>query len=307
MVDWWSKCTYAMRQLGVQGLLIAAATRLLSWLPLMAGRRCAAWLGWLLHRAGTAMATVTRINLSRCFPELSPGALEELTRASLEHTGCLLFEAGPLAHWPSGRLARLVVSETGRDELAARLGAGGVLMLVPHFGNWEFICFALGPFKFVALYDPPRVGSLEGALRRSRERFGGRLRPADVGGLRAAYRELDAGGLVCVLPDQVPERPAGAYAPFFGQPALTMTLAHRLIRRTRPTVMLGSARRVRNGFALAYEPLGKGLRAAGPDEFALALNQAIEGVVRRDPAQYQWEYKRFKKQPPGHAAVYPKR
>ena len=253
------------------------------------------------------MAAVTRINLSRCFPELDPGALEKLTRASLGHSGCLLFESGPLAHWPRERLTGLVVSETGRDLLATRLGDGGVLMLVPHFGNWEFLCFALGSFNLIALYDPPRVRSLEASLRRSRERFGARLRPANAGGLRAAYRELRAGGLVCVLPDQVPGGPGGAYAPFFGQPALTMTLAHRLIQRTRPTVLLGSARRVRNGFALAYEPLGEDIHATSPAAFAGALNRAIEELVQRDPAQYQWEYKRFKKQPPGHPAVYPKR
>ena len=287
--------------------LTASVTRLLSWLPLGAGRRFSAWLGWLMDSLGVGAAMVTRTNLARCFPELDDRALTALSRRSLAQTSLLLFESGPLAHWPSERLARLVVSETGRRQLVARLDEGGVLLLVPHFGNWEFICYVLGSLRFVALFDPPRIRSLEYPLRRSRERFGAQLLPANAGGLRAAYRKLDAGGLVCLLPDQVPGRRAGVYAPFFGHPALTMTFAHRLIQRTRPAVMLGSARRVRGGFGLVYKPMGEDIYADEPEAFAQALNGAIEEIVRGDPAQYQWEYKRFKSEPPGHPRVYPKR
>ena len=287
--------------------LTAAVLRLLAWLPLQASRRCAAGLGWLTGRLDTGSARVTRTNLALCFPGMDKAERDRLARRSLGHTACLLFESGPLSHWPRERLQRLIVSETGRQSLEAGLQAGGVLMFVPHFGNWEFLCFALGNTGFVTLYNPPRIQSLEGILRRSRERFGARMHPTGAGGVRAVYRQLDAGGLVCLLPDQVPEARGGVYAPFFGRPALTATLAHRLIRRSLPTVMLGSARRVPGGFALSYERLGEEFHTGDPEEFARAFNGAIEGLVGRDPAQYQWEYKRFRKQPAGYAGVYPKR
>ena len=285
----------------------AAVIRLLARLPLRASRRCAAGLGWLMGRLDTGSARVTRTNLSLCFPGIDKGERDRLARRSLEHTACLLFESGPLSHWPRERLERLIVSESGRQTLDAGLRAGGVLMFVPHFGNWEFLCFALGDTGFVTLYNPPRLRSLEANLRRSRERFGARMHPTGAGGVRAVYRQLDAGGLVCLLPDQVPEARGGVYAPFFGRPALTATLAHRLIQRSRPTVMLGSARRVPGGFDLSYERLGDDFHADDPQVFARAFNGAIEALISRDPAQYQWEYKRFRKQPPGYPPVYPKR
>ena len=287
--------------------LLAAVSRLLGWLPLRAGRRCAGAVGWLMDRVRSGTARVTARNLSLCFPHLDRHERERLVRSSLAHTACLLFESGPLAHWPRERLEQLIVSETGRQALENGLRSGGVLMLVPHFGNWEFLCFALGETGFVSLYNPPRLKSLEAPLRSSRERFGGRLYPTSAGGVRAAFRQLESGGLVCLLPDQVPGARGGVYAPFFGQPALTATLAHRLIQRSQPAVMLGSARRIRGGFSLAYERLGNDFHASDPVTFARAFNGAVEGLVRRDPAQYQWEYKRFKKQPPGSPAVYPKR
>ena len=287
-------------------LLAAALTRVFAWLPLAAMRTAARWAGWLLIRCRADMARVTRINLSKCFPGLDACGLNALALESLSHTACLFFESGALAHWPGDRLRRLVVAESGRDQLEAGMASGGVLLLVPHYGNWEFICFALGRFEFAALYDPPRLRSLETPLRRARERFGGRVHPTDASGIRAIYRQLEHGGLVCLLPDQVPRVSGGVYAPFFEHPALTATFAHRLIERTRPTVLLGSARRVPNGFSLTYEALDEAC-ADSPQSFAQSLNRAIEDLVRRDPAQYQWEYKRFKRQPKGYSEFYPKR
>lgn len=295
--------------MNARGALLAGAIRALGWLPLAAGRRLAKPLAAALDWLGADAARITRINLAHCFPDLGEGELQALARESLAHTARLLFESGPLAHWPARRLQGLMVAETGREAIAEALSSGrGALVFVPHFGNWEFLCFALGAFKFVALYDPPRMADLEAPLRRKRERFGAQLVPvAGPGGLRAVSKALQSGGLVCLLPDQVPHPRGGAFAPFFGQPALTMTLPHRLLQRTRPLALLGSARRVAKGFELAYQPLGDEIYAQDPQAFAAALNQAIEDLVRRDPAQYQWEYKRFKKQPPDYPAVYPKR
>jgi KDO2-lipid IV(A) lauroyltransferase len=39
-------------------------------------------------------------------------------------------------------------------------------------------------------------------------------------------------------------------------------------------------------------------------ESAVAMNQAIERLVRTAPARYQWEYKRFKRPPPGEPDPY---
>jgi len=284
--------------------LALCVIRLFAWLPLTTSRRFGVGLGWLMSRFDTGAARVTRVNLALCFPRMPEEEREKLTRRSLGQSACLLVESGPLTHWPDERLRRMVVGEVGRQSLDASLEAGGVLMLVPHFGNWEFLCFALGDTGLLSLYNPPGIGPLDEVLRRSRERFGARMRPAGVGGVRAAFRQLDAGGLVCLLPDQVPGAHGGVHAPFFGHPALTATLAFRLIKRSRPTVMLGSARRTPGGFHLSYEPLGAAFDTSDPYRFAELMNRAIESLVVRDPAQYQWEYKRFKKQPPGLPPVY---
>jgi KDO2-lipid IV(A) lauroyltransferase len=40
------------------------------------------------------------------------------------------------------------------------------------------------------------------------------------------------------------------------------------------------------------------------EESVTAMNDAIEQLVKKNPAQYQWEYKRFKKPPEGGTDPY---
>jgi KDO2-lipid IV(A) lauroyltransferase len=48
-------------------------------------------------------------------------------------------------------------------------------------------------------------------------------RPASLAGVRQMMRALRKGETVGLLPDQVPPDGMGVWAPFFGQPAYTMT------------------------------------------------------------------------------------
>jgi KDO2-lipid IV(A) lauroyltransferase len=102
-----------------------------------------------------------------------------------------------------------------------------------------------------------------------------------------------------LLPDQAPSVGEGVWAPFFGRPAYTITLAARLARSTGATVLMPVGRRLpaARGYELEFHPLPDPL----PDDPALAaraINAAVEAVVTRDPGQYLWSYNRYK-QPAG--------
>lgn len=179
----------------------------------------------------------------------------------------------------------------------ARRDGRGVLLLAPHFGNWEILSLFLGAHcGLTALYDPPRVRGLDPIVRVGRARTGSVLLPATTGGVRKLYAALKSGGVVGLLPDQVPGAAAGEYAPFFGQSALTMTLAYRLVAKLQPNVMMAHARRLPHaaGFSLGFESLPQLETCASQSEFAALMNGAIERLVLTDRAQYQWEYKRLK-------------
>ena len=228
-----------------------------------------------------------------------------LSRQSLEHTGCLIAETGIVFRWSKTKLDSLLTIVEGEALVESSLAVHrGVLLLAPHYGNWDVLSLYLGRFGVTALYDPPRIASLEEPIRQARTRTGSMLLPIDAQGLRGVYQALKKGKMVAILPDQVPTLSAGTYAPFFGRPALTMTFAHRLIQSAKPLVVTGVAQRHSGGFKIRLREVDKEVYAQEADVCVAAMNLTIEKIVREDPVQYQWEYKRFKKPPPGASRLY---
>jgi Kdo2-lipid IVA lauroyltransferase/acyltransferase len=285
----------------------SAFAKTLSLLSLEGQRRAGRWLGALVWHLRTQEVRSTLINLSMCFPDMDPNARMKLARASIAQTGQLLAETGATFHWHEHEWQKLILGIEGEDLLAADPSdTRPLLILVPHFGNWEFLGLYLGKRGITALYDPPRVRALEPLILAARSRSGANLLPIDARGLRSFFRAFQAQQPVALLPDQVPERQAGVYAPFFGVPALTMTFAHRLISRSGARVVMGSALRCRGGFRIRFAPVPDALTDVDPVVSATAMNRAIEALVMTDPAQYQWDYKRFKRPPPGRPYPYPR-
>jgi KDO2-lipid IV(A) lauroyltransferase len=82
----------------------------------------------------------------------------------------------------------------------------------------------------------------------------------------------------------------GAWAPFFGRPAYTMTLVRRLQQASGAAVIMAFAERLSAG--RGYRLFMEEIATAGLDE--AALNRAVEAQVRRRPEQYLWSYNRYK-------------
>lgn len=294
---------------------MATIFRLGLWLAQFANQRVALGLSrriaGLLLLCRTDVAHVTRTNLATCFPEHDAQALHELCRESLTQLVLLFFEFAQLAHWSKTKLLDQIVDIQGKALLdAAYQSERGVVLLVPHFGNWELLCAFLGAhYSYAALYDPPKIAAFEAVILGARSRFSGDFFAIDTAGMRNLLRVLKGGKLVAILPDQVPQRNAGVYADFFATPALTMTLTHRLISKNQAVPLVGSVERVTSelGFSyrLCFETIDADLTQTDAATCAQIINGAIERVVRRAPAQYQWEYKRFKR-PAGidHTNIY---
>jgi KDO2-lipid IV(A) lauroyltransferase len=98
-----------------------------------------------------------------------------------------------------------------------------------------------------------------------------------------------------MLPDQVPPEGMGQWAPFFGKPAYTMTLAARLALQTGAHVVLIWGERLPwgRGYRLHTQALGHGL-SADLETAVVQVNQAIEAMILQCPSQYIWGYARYK-------------
>ncbi len=265
-------------------------------------------LGRQLYRRPNDLRRVAEVNLRLAYPCWEAARREALLREVLEETGKAMLELGGLWSWERERCLALVREVVGLERLqAARARGRGVVAVSPHIGAWEMAgLFLSAHVPFTALYRPPRIHRLDARVRAARERFGARLVPTDAGGVRALYQALRAGEVVGILPDQDPGTQGAVFAPFFGRPAATMTLLPRLLAKSGAVPLLTYVLRLPAGagYRMVIEPLPPAVADADPVTAAGTLNAALEDLIRRHPAQYQWGYRRWRTRPPGEPALY---
>lgn len=297
------------RRANPAGLALLVGARLVSCLPLTVSQSLGAGLGWLADQVHSKRRWVVETNIAACFPHLKPDERRALRRQVMMQNARFMCEL-PAAWFRSRRYWARRLDTSEFDSLARGLLARGkgLIIALPHLGNWELGIHGFGVVGgFTALFRPPRNRVLEPLLCGGRERSDVRMAPTDRSGLRAIFNTLKDGKTVVVLPDQAPVRgqAGGVHAPFFGVPALTMTLLSQLARRTGAPVLFACFERGPAGrFTMRCFEADSAIASADPVEAATALNAGVERCVRLRPDQYQWTYKRFRRPPAGELSIY---
>jgi KDO2-lipid IV(A) lauroyltransferase len=184
---------------------------------------------------------------------------------------------------------------------AAYARGKGVVFLTPHLGCFEVTAQGLaqrysaahGPIT--VLYRPARQAWLAAIVEGSRQRPGLATAPTTLAGVRQMIKALRAGQAVGLLPDQVPPQGMGQWAPFFGRPAYTMTLAARLALQTGATALLVWGERLPwgRGYRLHFREMSRPL-SPELDAAVEQINAEMERLIRECPQQYLWGYARYK-------------
>ncbi|MGJ4802700.1 lauroyl acyltransferase [Luteimonas sp. SDU82] len=292
--------------------LLYALAAVIGRLPWPALQRLGDALAWLWLRTGARESRVALRNLELAYPDLLPAQREDWRHRILRSTGLQTLQTLRMWTRPHAENLGLIAEIHGEALFDDALTAGrGLIVAAPHFGNWELLNQWLAAKTPLAiLYKPPESAIGEAFLRRVRaDTQADRVTQvrAEGAGVRQLYKRLQAGGVVGILPDQQPKGGDGEFAPFFGVQASTMTLLGRLASRSGATVLFAWCERIGPGpaHALRIMAASPGVAAADSRIATAALNADVERIARRDPAQYQWTYKRFKAQPPGAATSNP--
>ncbi|WP_349771917.1 lysophospholipid acyltransferase family protein [Thauera sedimentorum] len=274
--------------------------RMLSRLPLRVLHLLGGWAGWLVYRVDAGYRRRLHDNLALAIGRDDPALVRQAAR-----------EAGRQAlelPWVWLRTADEVVAGVRRVEgwelVDAALAEGrGLLFLTPHLGCFEITAqYIASRTPITVLYRPPRKAVLQPLMEAGRARGQMKTAPADLSGVRKLVKTLRSHEAVGMLPDQAPGVGEGVWAPFFGRPAWTMTLAARMAEVKGVCVLYVWAERLPRGegFALRFS---EGVEALeGELEARCAtINREIERLILACPAQYLWGYDRYKR-PKGVAA-----
>lgn len=282
-----------------------ALIRLVSFLPLPVAHALGAFIGKLLWF--TDSARVVSINLRLCYPDYSDAKIEQLARQSLISLGKTYTEMGMSWMWPIPKVQKLITQVEGLEHLEKALAdQQGIILIAPHLGNWEVLNHFFRQYLFMTvMYKAAKIPALDNFIFKTRKRVDVGLVPADRSGVEALYKALHDKEVVAVLPDQEPSLKSGVFAPFFKQPALTGKLIGELANNTPAFLLCCYAKRLDDGsYGVVLTPADSDIRNTDPVAAAAALNKSIADCVNDCPEQYQWNYKRFRRQPEGRSNFY---
>lgn len=255
--------------------------------------------GWLaMHVVGNSRRHTVRRNLELCFPEKSPEWVEETTARCLVSMTQAIAEFtkswGEPPAWSRDQIRAVHNEQVFHDALAAGHGTIGI---VPHYGSWEFMNAWINQHTApVMMYKPAKQKGVDAFVRDARSRLNGTAVPTDDSGVRALFRALKQNGFTAILPDHVPHEHGGIYAPFFGISTWTGVMVPKLVSRTKCRVIMMSCLRRpdADGFEIFFDEPDPDIYSDDLATATAAMNRSIETVIRRDPAHYQWSYKRFR-------------
>jgi len=290
----------------IRGKLSVAFMRTLGLLPLRVNRALGAIVGQLLWWSQGKAVETCLLNIAKCFPEKTLKAQRQLARQSMIETARTALESLSVWRQPYHRFHKYILKIEGAELIDRNFynhcekstDHKGVLMLVPHLGSWEVMGGYLAEKgDAMYMYEPTGTPEIDEFMKNGRSQCGATLVPTNRSGVSMMLKHLKRGGLAVILPDQVPDRNSGVVAPFFGNPALTMTLVQKMAQRTQCDVLMGTARRVPGGFHFIYHSPEVYLGTDYVNESVTAMNHEIEKIVRAAPEQYHGEYRRSRRVP----------
>ncbi len=283
--------------------LIKLWVRLLSFLPKSFLMFISDSLGLIWYHADKRHRNVVLENVRQAFPNrFSENQLKRFAKNNFKHIAGIAFEVIWSISWKPQDLQRHFQIR-GEIHLKNAMAKGtGVVGLLCHLGNFEFLASAIGltGMNGYALYRRLDFRPLDRLLKELRERFGTRMVP-----LRKASKKIEGllrdGQLIGTLLDQNVDWYKGVFVDFFGRPACTNNGLARLVLRTCAQVVPMFIRKEGQIYIFEFLPALDLKETGDPikdiENYTQVFVSSIESMVRQCPEQYFWVHNRWKTQP----------
>lgn len=258
-------------------------------------------LGSLMHWAQHPTRHTIETNLALAFSDLPPEKRQSLARATLIDNCKLILELAYLWTRPATDGKKLIRRIHGEDRFDQALqDTRGLLLILPHLGNWELTNhYLMAKTPLTALYKPLHLPDVEAQVKAARSLGDTRMVPTNQSGVKELMRTLKKGGVSVILPDQSPPAGSGQFAPLFGVDAYTSPLVPKLLGKTNALCLCIFAERLPDGkgFDIHIEPASPLIFDKDPTTALRGLNASIENCITPRISQYLWSYKRYKIRP----------
>jgi len=239
-------------------------------------------------------------DIQRAFPEKSPAERARILQQSYRNIADVVMEA----IWGFGASAEAIarrVNFENRDLVdAAREAKQSVVLLTPHFCNWEWLLPAGGAYfglPIDAVYQKQRLEVMDSFLRDARTRAGGKPIVREDFIYELMNRAAVPRGYAFIADQTPPRNDKKHWSRFLNRDTAFFVGAEKVAHFLDSPVLYVAMRRVRRGHysvrlhAIAMPPFD-----AEADNTPIMEHFArrLEAAVRESPADWLWLQKRWK-------------
>ena len=242
---------------------------------------------------------LTMCNIKICFPDLSDVEKTLLAKESFIETFVSGYET--LQSWarPIHISGKKIFRIENNYLISQNTNKNGLAIIAIHNRSVDMLLkWINSKTNTTTLYKKVKIKYLDKFVRKQREENNNEVYETNINGVRKIFKAFIDNKVVCLAADQVPKRGMGEYIKFFNTDAYTTTLAASMVYKTKkPAVFICMNSFENNRLGITIYPSNESIY--NDSEYKLSINQSIEDLIKINPKDYSWEYKRFRRSPSG--------
>lgn len=244
---------------------------------------------------------VTRANLKASFPDKAEKEILELESRFYHHFSDYIIETIKLAHISKSEVQRRAF--LNNPELIDKLMDEGhpcVIMLMGHYGNWEWFSSAGSFFKDAGVYQiyrPLKEKAVDDLFIFLRTRFGAKgIKKNDTFRDIITLNRDKTRSCVILISDQTPSKANLHYwTNFLNQESAMLTGGERIASKLNlPVVFLDTKKVSRGHYTVDFKLITDKPRETPEFWITEQYARMMEECILRDPAYWLWTHKRWK-------------
>jgi len=253
----------------------------------------------------TEIVKISRININIAYSSINQKDRESLVKRSVKQSIRSYYETLFCLSRNQTKLNQSIFKVENRFLFTQTNRDFGLILLSNHNRSVDLLLNQLTNQEDVtAIFKPIKIKVFNEFVRKNRQKSGSNVFETNFTGVKELFAALKRCEAVAMAADQVPAKNMGVYEIFFGRKVYTTNLIPSLHSKTKAPIVSVALHsdNLSNRLYIRY-----GSKNTYKEELpysAKAMNKEIENIININPEDYNWEYKRFKKQEVEDKTIY---
>ena len=253
----------------------------------------------------TEIVKISRININIAYSLINQKDRESLVKRSVKQSIRSYYETLFCLSRNQTKLNQSIFKVENRFLFTRTNRDFGLILLSNHNRSVDLLLNQITNQEDVtAIFKPIKIKVFNEFVRKNRQKSGSNVFETNFTGVKELFAALKRCEAVAMAADQVPAKNMGVYEIFFGRKVYTTNLIPSLHSKTKAPIVSVALHsdNLTNRLYIRY-----GSKNTYKEELpysAKAMNKEIENIININPEDYNWEYKRFKKQEVEDKTIY---